>query len=826
MTNGILLALALAGAWAMAYRRSSLKEWTIYGAAALAVLTLFSGFSGVGLAISWLIFAAVAVPLNMDKIRLTYISGPILKLFRKIMPTMSQTEKEALDAGTVWWDGEIFAGDPNWKKLLSIPKPTLTEEEQAFLDGPVEAACRMCDDWKVVHEDADLTPETWQFLKDEGFFSMIIKKKYGGKDFSALAHSEVLAKLSAHSATLASTVAVPNSLGPAELLQHYGTEEQKNHYLPRLAKGLDIPCFALTNPEAGSDAGSIPDTGIVCKGQYQGKEVIGMRMNWNKRYITLAPVATVIGLAFKMFDPEGLLGDKKDIGITCALIPRNFPGVEAGRRHIPLGTPFMNGTTKGKDVFIPLDFIIGGVDMAGHGWRMLVECLSVGRSISLPSSAAGGARAGAIATGAYARIRRQFKTAIGQMEGIEEALGRLGGNAYRMEAVRAFTAFAVDLGEKPSVPSAIAKLHVTEMGRQCANDAMDIQGGKAIVMGPRNAAGRAYMAVPIGITVEGANILTRNLILFGQGAMRCHPYVLKELDAAANTDDKQALKDFDKALFGHVGFVISNAFRSLWLGLSRGYFAKAPATPTKRYYQHLTRISSSFAILADVSMAVLGAELKRKESVSARLGDALAMMYIGSAVLKRWEDQGRPAADRPFVDWAMDDCIYQADKAMSDLLKNYPNKFVGAGLRALIFPLGFRTPGASDKLSHKVSALLIEPNEARDRLAKDVYTEDHKFNLIGQMETVLRDTIAAEPIVKKIDKAIRKGELAVPSHIFDLPTKINYALEAGMINEAEKELLTRYEAGRLETITVDDWDHEDMVRAQYQKKQTSKKSAA
>ncbi|MFT5636918.1 MAG: acyl-CoA dehydrogenase, partial [Cognaticolwellia sp.] len=584
----ILIAVALCGF--MAYSRASLSTFTI----AFTLLMIVGTFFHVVAFFGWLIFVIIALPLNIADVRKQYISSPLLAIFRGIMPEMSKTEQEAIDAGTTWFEAELFRGTPDWKKLHNYPKPRLSAEEQAFLDGPVEEVCRMTDDWQTTHELADLTPEVWQYLKDNKFFAMIIKKQYGGLEFCAYAQSCVLQKLSSVSTVLSSTVGVPNSLGPGELLQHYGTQKQQDYYLPRLVKGDEIPCFALTSPEAGSDAGAIPDFGIICRGEFEGEEVLGMRLTWDKRYITLAPVATVLGLAFKLQDPDHLLGQEEDLGITCALIPTDIEGVITGRRHFPLNVPFQNGPTQGNNVFVPLSFIIGGSEMAGQGWRMLVECLSVGRAITLPSNSTGGIKSLALATGAYSRIRRQFKISIGKMEGVEEPLARIGGNAYLMDAVTTMSTGAIDMGEKPSVVSAIVKYHLTEKMRTCVADAMDIHGGKGICMGPSNYLARAYQGAPVAITVEGANILTRSMIIYGQGAIRCHPYVLAELSAANNEDKTQALNDFDHALFGHIGFAISNICRSVWFSFTGSYALSAPFNDeTRRYYQLMTRFSSN-----------------------------------------------------------------------------------------------------------------------------------------------------------------------------------------------------------------------------------------
>jgi acyl-CoA dehydrogenase len=757
---------------------------------------------------SWIAFLIVALPLNIESLRKQYISKPILKIYKKIMPEMSSTEKDAIDAGTVWWDGEIFSGNPNWQTLHNIPQARLTAEEQAFIKGPVEEVCKMCNDWEVTHKNADLSPEVWQFLKDHKFFAMIIKKKYGGLDFSAYCQSRVLQKLSSISSVLSTTVGVPNSLGPGELLQHYGTEKQKNHYLPRLAVGEEIPCFALTGPEAGSDAGSLPDSGTVCRGQWNGEEILGMRLTFDKRYITLAPVATVIGLAFKMYDPDGLLGDEKELGITCALLPRDTAGMEIGNRHFPLNIPFQNGPIKGQNIFVPLDYIIGGTKMIGQGWRMLVECLSVGRVITLPSASAGGAKSIALATGAYARIRRQFKMPIGKMEGIEEMLGRIGGNAYLMDAVTSFSTKGVDLGEKPSVISAICKYHLTEKMRQVVNDAMDVHGGKGIMLGQNNYLGRAYQGAPIAITVEGANILTRNMMIYGQGAMRCHPYVLTELLAANNPDPDESLEKFDQAIFGHIGFAISNLFRSLWFSLTSARFTHVPFTDeTAGYYRSMQRYSSNMAFLSDASMAVLGGELKRRERVSARLGDILSYLYLSSCVLKRFDDEGRKADDLPLMHWAMQDSLHKLELALEGLLDNFPSIIMGKALKLIIMPFGKKYKRPSDQLEHKIATLLQTPSEARSRLGAGQYLSRVEGSLMGDLEQTLENVIAAEPIYNKICKAAKQY---LP--FTDLDKVATKGLELGVITEEQATLLRETEKGRLRTINVDDFKHNELAQ--------------
>ena len=751
--------------------------------------------------------AALLILLSVRPLRRSLISQPVFKVYKKILPPMSGTEREALEAGTVWWDGELFRGNPDWRKLLAYPVPTLTAEEQSFLANEVEQACALVDDWQVSHALHDLSPAAWTFVKEKGFLGMIIPKKYGGLAFSAYAHSQVVTKLSTRSSALSVSVMVPNSLGPAELLLHYGTEAQKNHYLPRLARGIEIPAFALTSPWAGSDAASIPDAGIVCKGRWQGKEVLGMRVTWDKRYITLGPICSILGLAFHLYDPEGLLGEKKHVGITCALVPHDTPGVDLGRRHFPLNAMFMNGPTRGKDVFMPLDYIIGGPKMAGQGWRMLMECLAAGRSISLPSSNTGMAQMTVRAVGAYARVRSQFRMSIGRFDGVEEALTRIGAYTYMIDAVRKMTAGAVDLGEKPSVASAIAKYHVTERARQIVNDGMDIVGGKGICLGPSNFIGRAYQQIPIGITVEGANILTRSLILFGQGAIRCHPYVLMEMQAAHDPDAEKGLKDFDSALFGHIGFTLRHGFGALMKGLSGSHFVAVPDTvapETRRYYQQLTRFSSAFAFLSDISMLVLGGELKRREKLSARLGDILSMMYLCSATLKRYESEGRQQADAPLMHWAVWDAMYKAQQAFEGVIDNFPSAFAGRLLYHIIFPLGRPYAVPSDRIGHQVARLLIAPSATRDRLTAETYLPASENEAIGALELALAATIEAEPIDAKIRAAEKRGALDdnPDANVRDLAKA---AFAAGIVSAAEYAVLRRRDELRDIVIHVDDF---------------------
>jgi acyl-CoA dehydrogenase len=808
----VFAAVTIAVLMVLAYFQAPILLWTLAAGVMLASWAAALQLSMQADAVLLFLYVLVAPVLVIPALRRRLFSDHVLAVFRRILPDMSQTEKEAIDAGTVWWDADLFSGKPDWSKMLAIPAPRLTAEEQAFVDGPCEEVCAMTNDWEVTHERQDLPPQVWQYLKDKGFFGMIIPKKYGGLGFSALGHSAVVLKLSTRSNALGVSVMVPNSLGPAELLLHYGTDEQKNHYLPRLAKGLEIPCFALTSPEAGSDAAAIPDYGVVCKGSYQGKEVLGMRVTWDKRYITLGPVATLLGLAFRLYDPEKLLGEKVDLGITCALVPTSHPGVNIGRRHLPLNAAFQNGPNSGRDVFMPLDWIIGGRDYAGKGWMMLMGCLAAGRSISLPTSSAGGAKALARITGAYARVRSQFKTPIGKLEGVEEALGRIAANAYMMDAVRVMTAGAVDLGEKPAVISAIAKYHMTERARACVNDAMDIHGGKGICLGPDNWVGRGYQVMPVGITVEGANILTRTLIIFGQGAIRCHPYVLREMRAAKEMTGAAASIEFDDAFTSHIGHTISNGVRAFVHGVTSSRLGQTPrdgAPETRHYYRFASRLASAFAFLADVSMLAMGGALKRKEKISGRLGDVLSMLYLLSATLKRYEDQGRPKEDLPMIRWVVRDLVYRAQEAIDGILSNFPAKSLATFLRFVIFPLGMSFRPPLDSRNRESAQLLLEPGAARDRLSEGMYLPKGESDPTAVLEAAFLAAIACEPVDEKLRKAVKKGKIT-PQPGVDLGL---IGKEKQIISAEELALWQRKEALRKSVIKVNDFP-QDFGRAE------------
>jgi len=806
----------------LAYFQAPILVWAVADGILLAVWAVALQLSAQTNAVLFFLFVLIWPVLVVPALRRKLISDHVLAIFRRILPDMTQTEKDAIDAGTVWWDADLFSGKPDWNKMLAIPAPKLSAEEQAFVDGPCEEVCAMTNDWEVTHERYDLPPQVWQYLKDKGFFGMIIPKQYGGLGFSALAHSAVVMKLSTRSNALGVSVMVPNSLGPAELLLHYGTDEQKSHYLPRLAKGIEIPCFALTSPEAGSDAASIPDYGVVCKGMYQGKEVLGMRVTWDKRYITLGPVATLLGLAFRLYDPEKLLGEKEDLGITCALVPTNHPGVNIGRRHLPLNAVFQNGPNSGKDVFMPIDWIIGGKDYAGKGWMMLMGCLAAGRSISLPTSSVGGAKALARITGAYARVRSQFKTPIGKLEGVEEALGRIAANTYMMDAVRVMTAGAVDLGEKPAVISAIAKYHMTEKARQIVNDAMDIHGGKGICLGPNNWVGRGYQVMPVGITVEGANILTRTLIIFGQGAIRCHPYVLREMRAAKEMQGTAASIEFDDAFTSHIGHTLSNGVRAFIHGITSSRLGQTPsdgAPETRHYFRFVSRMAAAFAFLADVSMLAMGGALKRKEKISGRLGDVLSMLYLVSATLKHYEDQGRRKEDIPMIRWIVRDLLYRAQEAIDGILSNFPVKSVATLLRWTIFPLGMSFRPPLDSRNRESAQLLLAPGAARDRLTAGMYLAKNEADPTANVEAAFLAAIACEPIDEKLRKAVKKGKIVAQPGV-DLGS---LGLKHQVITADENSQWQRKEALRKNVIKVDDFP-QDFGRAEIAAKLAQEKT--
>lgn len=798
MATLLEIMLVIAAAWGLAANRAPAWAWIGSMGIYLLLWPSFHTASPWLLAPVWLVLIPAAAVLGVPVLRRKLVSDPVLQLFRKLMPSVSDTEREALEAGSTWWEADLFSGKPDWRKLLAYDKPALSAEEQAFIDGPVNELCRMIDDWKITEDLHDLPLPVWQFLKQQRFFGMIIPKQYGGLEFTAHGHSSVVMKIASRSITAAVTTMVPNSLGPAQLLLHYGTEEQKDHYLPRLATGEEIPCFALTGPEAGSDAAAMPDRGVVCRQLFNGEELLGIRLNWEKRYITLGPVATVLGLAFKLFDPDHLIGEQEERGITLALIPTDTPGIDIGNRHFPLNQAFMNGPNRGKDVFIPMDWVIGGQARIGEGWRMLMESLADGRSISLPALSTGAGKLSARTCGAYAAVRKQFKTPIGKFEGISEVLGRIAGNAYAMDAARGLTTLAVDTGEKPSVASAIVKYHLTERMRRVIDDAMDIHGGRGICMGPRNYLARVYQAIPISITVEGANILTRSLIIFGQGAIRCHPWLLKEMEAAQKND----VIAFDRALFGHIGLLASNLARATFHGLTCARFAQTPTGREEaRYYRQLTRLSAAFAVTAETALLTLGGALKRKESISGRLGDVLSMMYIASAALKRFEDEGRQPADRPLLEWTIRDALYQAQQKLFEVYDNLPNHLLGRVLKWILFPYSASYRAPDDALLQRAANVVLRWGTARERLTEGLFISGEENDPIYQLEVALECATAAQPVLANLRNAMRSGQLESG----DPELRLAEAVSAGIIDEREAAQVRAAIAARQQVIGVDEF---------------------
>jgi acyl-CoA dehydrogenase len=777
---GFLAWIAAAGLWLIGWRMAGIASPLLYEACALVAIALAAVF-------------------GLPPLRRALVSRFVMPIFAKVLPRLGATERVALEAGTVWWDGDLFGGMPDWQKLLDFKAPPLRADEQAFLDGPVEELCRRISDWDI-YQQRDLPPDIWDFIKRERFLGMILPREFGGLGFSALGHSRVVTRIASRSVAAAVTVMVPNSLGPGELLLHYGTDSQKQKYLARLARGEEIPCFALTGPEAGSDAAATQSEGIVERRTIDGEEILGLRLNWKKRYITLAPVATLIGLAFRLKDPQRLIGDKEDRGITCALIPRDTAGVEIGLRHDPMGVPFQNGPIVGKDVFVPLDeAIIGGREQIGHGWRMLMESLAAGRSISLPALSIGAAQLATRICGAYATVREQFDTPIGRFEGIEEPLARIAGLTYLMTATRNLTCGALDAGEKPAVIGNIAKAYLTEAMRQVIGDAMDIRAGSAIMRGPRNALARAWDAVPIGITVEGANILTRSMIVYGQGAIRCHPFVQKEIEAVAKND----LIAFDAAIFGHVNLFVTRAVRAKLLAWTGSRIAGTPAAKdTQRYYQHLSRFSAAFTIVSDTAMGTLGGSLKRREKLSGRLADALAYLYLASCVLKRYHDEAKTRPNFALARWSTELCLYRIQEALVGVLDNLPVRMAAVLLKLSIFPLGARFRPPSDRLGAEVARDILEDREARHTLTADVFVPPAGEPGLGSLEAALDKAVRAIPIETKLRDAVRAGTLdRAPGYLLD-----ELGVAAGVISGAEYDLLNEARDARDEVIAVDAFD--------------------
>jgi acyl-CoA dehydrogenase len=821
LATGIVLIAIL---WIMIFFRFAVKIWLPAIGLVLALLTFFKGLSTASLIILWVLWGLLAAFSLIKPLRLKVLTQPFLRWFQRQNPPLSAAEQQVIDAGGAWWGNELFSGDPDWPTLLNKGQSVLTAAEQSFLNQQVPALCDLLDEWRISWQDHDLTPAAWNMIKTQGFWALEMEPRYGGHGFSPLAHSAIIGKIASRSISAAITVMVPNSLGPAEFLKYYGTESQKDYYLPRLARGEEVACFALTGIEAGSDAASITDSGVICRGEYEGKSILGVRLNWNKRYITLAPVATLIGLAFRLFDPERLLGDTVDVGITLALVPAHLPGVEQGSRHSPLNMGFMNGPVRGKDVFISLEQLIGGPDRRGQGWQMMMECLVVGRGISLPALATSMAQFCTRMSSAYAQVRRQFHRPIARFESIQQALGRIGGLTYLSEALRVSTIEEIQAGARPGVGSAITKYHLTEFSRQIVAASMDIHAGRSIQLGPRNYLSHLHNAVPVNITVEGANILTRGLIIYGQGVLRCHPYLRNELSAAMNKD----VNGFDKIFRQHIGFILSQFSRLIIYGITGGrwiFIKKIPPNPpfskggeesrsppfekgglggiSLRHFRQLTRMSNAFAVLTDITLLVLGKRLKIKEALSARLGDVLSYQCMAVAVLKYYQDRGQQTDEKIFMEWGVTFCFGKIQEAIMDFLANFPAPWIARILRRLIFPWGVAYKGPADEAGAAIARALCENMSLRERLGEHCYLSPGSS--AWQMEQALRAVVAGTPLLEKLNSL---DKTAIPLPAADesyLTAHIRYAYQHGKINQQERDQLQTIADLCWEAIQVDEF---------------------
>lgn len=797
--------------WSVCYFRLPKKAWLPILGIWMLEMTFYPQLNGLSLTILWVLYAAISILVLSSSLRRATFMPAIMQKYRQVLPKITPTEQIAIEAGEVWWEGQLFQGKPQWKQLLALPRPSFTSEEEAFISNQLNTLCRMIDDWDMAFNELQISEKIWNYLKQEKFFGLEIDKKYGGYGFSPYAHSCIVSQIASRSASVAISVMVPNSLGTAEFIQNYGTEEQKNYYLPRLACGDEISAFGLTAPNAGSDATAITDQGIVCKGIYDGKEVLGIRLNFSKRYLTLAPVASVLTLAFKLVDPDHLLGDVKNIGITLCIVPLHLPGVEYGERHSPLGLYFYNGPIRGKNVFIPIDSIIGGVENRGKGWYMLMEGLAVGRGLSLPAMSTGVSKIAYRMTGAYARVREQFNMEIGKFEGIEEAMAKIGGYTYLCEATRYLTTSAIDQRIRPALVTAITKYNLTELSRKVINEAMDIHAGRGIQMGPKNYLALFYQAAPIGITVEGANILTRNLIIFGQGAVRCHPYVRFEINAVQDEDTARGLKLFDQYMLKHVGYAMSNFIRVITQSLTGGRLIIPPETSktTKYYYNQLTRMSSALAFVTDITLLTVRRELKRRERISARLGDVLSQLYLGSAVLKYFNDHGKADADIPFVNWTLSHCLYEIQKAFVNLFDNYPVAWVGALLRWLVFPWGRSYKGPNDQWDHQIATEMMSVSDFRERLMQFCFVDESLQDATGLMESTFKAVYEAAPLRKKLHDAEKEG--IIPKKLSQ-KEKLHYALQEAVLTEAEIKLIEKAQQLCEAAIQVDEFEPKSFGR--------------
>ncbi len=744
---------------------------------------------------------------TMTSLRRYLFTRPIFKLLQKTLPPMTQTESEALKAGNVWWDAQLFSGNPDWKVLRDLPAARLTQEEQNFLDNEVETLCSMLNHWEINHQLYDFPAQVWDFIKQHKFGGMTIPKQYGGLGFSNYAYSEIVMKLYSRCSSVAISVMIPNS-GSAKLVLANGTEAQKNYYLPRFARGEDMPAFALSGTQAGSDAAAMPDTGIVCYGEFHGAQILGIRLNWEKRYISFSPIATILAMTFKLFDPEHLLGDKESLGVTIALIPTNTPGITLGKRHFTLDAGLQNGPNWGKDVFIPLDWIIGGQAQIGNGWKMLMKSLASGRAISLPALSAGAAKFACRHTGAYARIRKQFNQSIGQFEGVEEVLARMAGETYLLEAARCATASAVDKGHHSSVIAAIIKYHATEKSRTIITDAMDIQGGSGICLGPKNYLAHLYQVLPIGITVEGANILTRTMMIFGQGAVRCHPFIQQEMVALSNPNQEQGLSQFDAVLMQHLGLTLRNIAAGFWYGLTNACFAATPGDETtKKYYQQIKRFCTAFALVSDYALLSLGGSLKRKERISGRFADVLSHLYLASTALKHYENQGFIIEDKPLIQWACQQSLYQAQQALIAIFNLLPFSFIAWLLKKLLFPLGQPLATPDDALIPQLAAIVLNDCEARNRLTQGIYFNSIEKDVSGRIELAFKAVLEAAPIEAKITAAQRQKQLPKTT---DLEKLLAAALGQNLINQQEAEIVSLADKARAAAISVDAFNPEEL----------------
>jgi len=817
----ILSLVALAVFVLLAFLRVSAIGWLLAFMVFVPALALHLRISDGALQGIYLTLLLLVLLFAVPPIRRVAVTPLILWLFRRCLPSAYATEYSAINSGTVWWEGELFSGYPDWDKLLALPRCGLKPEEQSFLDNETEQLCNMLNDWKITHEHLDMPPSVWAFLREKGFFGLAIPKCYGGREFSAQAHSAIISKLASRSGTAAMTVMVPNALGPADLLLRFGTAVQKDQYLPRLARGEEVPCLALTGLFSGGDADAMPDVGEICRADFGGeRNVLGIRLNWDKRYTTLAPVATLLGLAFRLRDPERLLGGEVDRGLTLALVPAILPGVEIGRRHFPLNTALLNGPTRGRDVFIPLEFLIGGLSHIGQGRQMLQECLLAGRALSLSASSTGMMQLAARSSGAYARVRQKPAAPIEYFGRIEEPLARIAANTYLIDAARRMTALAVDIGEKPSVISAVMKHHATERARQVINDAMDIVGSKGVCLGPENLLGRAYQQIPIGLTLEGANLMLPSRRIFGYEALRAHPYLSREIAAIRESDPQQARRQFDQAFFGHVGFVFNNAARSVVFSIFGMLIPVQRGVGVPCHFRKLTRYTAAFALCTDVAIITLGSGLNRREKLTARLGDVLSLLYLGSATLKRFEDEGRQPEDRPLLEWTMQDTLWRIQEALADTLRNLPFWPLRAALHVLLFPLGCRRTPPSDALDHRLALMLMRRGGTRDRLTRGMYVPEDENEPLGALEAALASTVECEILQRKLDSAYRSGGLLAHDEL----ARIAEARERGLIGPEQALRLERDYTLRCKVGKVDEFEI-DALRAVSNSKTTDKDSA-